>query len=153
MVRTAVACFALVVALGAGRATAETYVTVPVAEPPPVVVAVPPAVAPAARPPLVVNPPPVVTPAPRVGIKTPPGEVAVGPLYSAPDVHYGCERVWRCDSVVCEWRRGCWGVYGYMESPYYTTELSRRQWESHGWPEQTRHRYRHSRKRAKDSSK
>ena len=52
----------------------------------------------------------------------------------APYVRYGCRRVWRCDAQVCEWRRGCWGVYGYMEGPYYTIPLARSQWERHGWP-------------------
>ncbi len=51
-----------------------------------------------------------------------------------PEVRYGCKRIWRCDSVVCEWRRGCFGTYGYMEGPYYTLELAKRQWERHGWP-------------------
>jgi hypothetical protein len=51
-----------------------------------------------------------------------------------PEVRYGCKRVWRCDSVVCEWRRGCFGTYGYMEGPYYTLDLAKRQWERHGWP-------------------
>jgi hypothetical protein len=32
---------------------------------------------------------------------------------------------------VCEWRRGCWGVYGYVEGPYYTSEFAKRQWENH----------------------
>jgi hypothetical protein len=142
-------------ALGAGRAGAtDAYIGVPGAEPAPIIVAAPPPAVPTTRPPLVVNPPPVVAPAPRVVIKTPQGasEVAVGPLYSAPDVHYGCERIWRCDSIVCEWRRGCWGVYGYMEGPYYTTEVSRRQWENHGWPAPTRHRHKHTRKKAADSA-
>jgi hypothetical protein len=49
-------------------------------------------------------------------------------------VQYGCKRVWRCDTVVCEWRRGCWGVYGYMEGPYYTEELAKRQWARDGLP-------------------
>ena len=52
----------------------------------------------------------------------------------APYVRYGCRRIWRCDDQVCEWRRGCWGVYGYMEGPYYTIPLARSQWERHGWP-------------------
>jgi hypothetical protein len=56
------------------------------------------------------------------------------PVLPAPVVRYGCSRVWRCDSVICEWRRGCWGIYGYMEGPYYTLELAKRQWERHGWP-------------------
>lgn len=65
------------------------------------------------------------------------------PIRPAPTVRYGCSRVWRCDSVVCEWRRGCWGVYGYMEGPYYTLDLAKRQWERHGWPTppQERSRY------------
>jgi hypothetical protein len=56
------------------------------------------------------------------------------PVLPAPIVRYGCKRVWRCDAAVCEWRRGCWGIYGYMEGPYNTLELARRQWERHGWP-------------------
>jgi hypothetical protein len=56
------------------------------------------------------------------------------PLQGPPAVRYGCKRIWRCDAVVCEWRRGCWGTYGYMEGPYYTLELAKRQWERHGWP-------------------
>ena len=56
------------------------------------------------------------------------------PVMPAPIVRYGCKRIWRCDGVICEWRRGCWGVYGYMEGPYYTVELAQRQWERHGWP-------------------
>jgi hypothetical protein len=51
-----------------------------------------------------------------------------------PRVQYGCKRIWRCDKQVCEWRRGCWGIYGYMEGPYYSQELARRQWERDGWP-------------------
>ena len=56
------------------------------------------------------------------------------PTQPAPNVIYGCKRIWRCDSVVCDWRRGCWGVYGYMEGPYYNVDLAKRQWERHGWP-------------------
>lgn len=57
-----------------------------------------------------------------------------GPLAPRPRVQYGCKRVWRCDEQVCEWRRGCWGVYGYWEGPYYTSEFARRQWEKQGLP-------------------
>ncbi|MEA2984233.1 MAG: hypothetical protein QOD94_487 [Alphaproteobacteria bacterium] len=56
------------------------------------------------------------------------------PVMPAPVVRYGCSRIWRCDSVICEWRRGCYGVYGYMEGPYYTLPLAKRQYERHGWP-------------------
>ena len=56
------------------------------------------------------------------------------PIMPAPVVRYGCSRVWRCDSLICEWRRGCWGIYGYMEGPYHTLALAKRQWERHGWP-------------------
>jgi len=56
------------------------------------------------------------------------------PTQPAPNAIYGCKRIWRCDSVVCDWRRGCWGVYGYMEGPYYNVDLAKRQWERHGWP-------------------
>jgi hypothetical protein len=76
-------------------------------------------------------PPPVmVEPAPV------PDAVVVarpGPLLPPPEVRFGCQRVWRCDTTVCEWRRGCWGVYGYVEGPYYTPAFARRQWESHGF--------------------
>jgi hypothetical protein len=51
-----------------------------------------------------------------------------------PRVAYGCKRIWRCDKEVCEWRRGCWGVYGYIESPYYSQELAKRQWVRDGLP-------------------
>lgn len=66
------------------------------------------------------------------------------PIRPAPPIRYGCSRVWRCDSVICEWRRGCWGVYGYMEGPYYTLDLAKRQWERHGWPTPTQERSRYS---------
>jgi hypothetical protein len=56
------------------------------------------------------------------------------PTQPPPIVQFGCKRIWRCDAVVCDWRRGCWGTYGYMEGPYYTAELAKRQWERHGWP-------------------
>ena len=56
------------------------------------------------------------------------------PVMPAPVVRYGCSRIWRCDAVICEWRRGCYGIYGYMEGPYYTLPLARRQYERHGWP-------------------
>jgi len=59
-----------------------------------------------------------------------PGPATVVP----PRVAYGCKRIWRCDAQVCEWRRGCWGVYGYMEGPYYSVALARRQWQRDGWP-------------------
>jgi hypothetical protein len=51
-----------------------------------------------------------------------------------PEVAYGCKRVWRCDAQVCEWRRGCYGVYGYVEAPYYSKPLAQRQWEQQGLP-------------------
>jgi hypothetical protein len=51
-----------------------------------------------------------------------------------PGVAYGCKRVWRCDAQVCEWRRGCWGVYGYVEGPYFSVALARRQWTREGLP-------------------
>jgi hypothetical protein len=50
-----------------------------------------------------------------------------------PIVRFGCKRIWRCDSVVCDWRRACVGVYGYKEGPYYTEALARRHYERHGW--------------------
>ncbi len=51
-----------------------------------------------------------------------------------PGVAFGCKRVWRCDAQVCEWRRGCWGVYGYVEGPYYSVALAQRQWTREGLP-------------------
>ena len=60
-------------------------------------------------------------------------------------VRYGCTRVWRCNSVICEWRRGCWGVYGYMEGPYYNLDLAARQWDRHGWASPTEYKARSSR--------
>lgn len=56
------------------------------------------------------------------------------PVAPPPVVRYGCSRIWRCDAVICEWRRGCFGTYGYMEGPYYSLDLAKRQWERHGWP-------------------
>lgn len=56
------------------------------------------------------------------------------PVMPAPVTRYGCSRIWRCDSAICEWRRGCYGIYGYMEGPYYTLPLAKRQYERHGWP-------------------
>lgn len=83
----------------------------------------------AARTPVVVEQalPPGVPPPP------PPGVEATGPLMAPPAVRFGCQRVWRCDTTICEWRRGCWGVYGYLEGPYYTPSFARRQAEQHGW--------------------
>ena len=97
-------------------------------------------VVPAPPPPVVIEaPPPVVVevPPPMVAVGPPP---ITGPLAPPPRIRYGCQRVWRCDTTVCEWRRGCWGVYGYVEEPYYTTEFARRQWESQGLPRQGRPR-------------
>ncbi len=56
------------------------------------------------------------------------------PPVPPPVLRQGCSRVWRCDSVICEWRRGCWGTYGYMEGPYNNVQLAKRQFERHGWP-------------------
>ncbi len=90
---------------------------VKVAPQPPIVVAAPP-------------PPPaeVVVVAPETAIVVP------GPLVGPPTMPFGCRRVWRCDAQVCEWRRGCNGVYGYVEGPYYTKPLAMRQWERDGLP-------------------
>ena len=78
----------------------------------------------------------VAPPPPAVVTEVPPAEsvVIVEPRKPAPTQAYGCKRIWRCDAQVCEWRRGCWGIYGYMEGPYYTLSLARRQWERDGWP-------------------
>jgi hypothetical protein len=84
-----------------------------------------------------------------VSVAPPSGESTIiieqpSPIRSAPAIRYGCSRIWRCDSVICEWRRGCWGVYGYMEGPYYTLDLAKRQWERHGWPTPNNYRDRYS---------
>ena len=85
----------------------------------------------------------VRTAPPATVIAAPPGEVVVEatPLQPPPRVEFGCKRIWRCDAQVCEWRRGCWGIYGYVEGPYYTLSLARRQWERDGWPTPDRRRY------------
>jgi hypothetical protein len=77
----------------------------------------------------------IVTPVPK-HVKVKPA----GQATPRPDVAFGCKRIWRCDAQVCEWRRGCWGIYGYMEGPYYSLNLAQRQWERDGWP--TPHSYR-----------
>jgi len=81
---------------------------------------------------------PIVTEAPAVVVAPAiSGTIVIeqpSPVLPAPVVRYGCKRIWRCDSVICEWRRGCFGIYGYMEGPYYTLPLARRQYERHGWP-------------------
>ncbi len=64
----------------------------------------------------------------------PPPLTSPPPLITAPRVEYGCKRFWRCDTNVCEWRRGCWGVNGYVETPYYTPAYARRQYETYGLP-------------------
>lgn len=84
------------------------------------------------RAPVVVAPPPEptveVVEEPTFGI----GKMPVARAPEGPQIRYGCQRVWRCDAQVCEWRRGCRGVYGYVEGPYYTAAFAQRQWESHG---------------------
>jgi hypothetical protein len=81
----------------------------------------------------------IVTPAPVVAepvvvepVEAPAATIIV--TKPQPHVAYGCKRIWRCDKEVCEWRRGCWGVYGYVESPYYSQELAKRQWVRDGLP-------------------
>ena len=75
-----------------------------------------------------------------VAVKPGPGIAAPGAKHPRlatvvpPRVAYGCKRIWRCDKQVCEWRRGCWGVYGYVEGPYYSVALAQRQWERDGLP-------------------
>lgn len=77
-----------------------------------------------------------VTPSVRhsKGIVAPRARASALATIVPPRVAYGCKRIWRCDAQVCEWRRGCWGVYGYMEGPYYSVALAKRQWERDGWP-------------------
>ena len=85
----------------------------------------------------------VVVPAPAtVAVPPPVPTVIVPPAVAVPDTvvvtgvpvigpslkPYGCQRVWRCDAQVCEWRRGCNGIYGYVEGPYYNKPLAERQW-------------------------
>ncbi len=65
---------------------------------------------------------------PRSGIRIAPVSI------ERPQVVYGCRRIWRCDAEVCEWRRGCHGIYGYVEGPYYSLQLARRQWERDALP-------------------
>jgi hypothetical protein len=88
--------------------------------------------------------PPTVAPAPVLVVPAEPTIIVQeqAPLRPPHNVKYGCSRVWRCDSVICEWRRGCWGVYGYMEGPYYNVDLAKRQWERHGWATPTDYRTR-----------
>lgn len=80
----------------------------------PAVVALPPPV------PAVIVPPAVAVPDTVVVTGVP----VIGPSLKP----YGCQRVWRCDAQVCEWRRGCNGIYGYVEGPYYNKPLAERQW-------------------------
>src|SRR5215204_1475070 len=97
-----------------------------------------PALSYAADSPAIITRAPMVTEAPAVVVAPAISETIVieqpSPVLPAPVVRYGCKRIWRCDSVICEWRRGCFGIYGYMEGPYYTLPLARRQYERHGWP-------------------
>jgi hypothetical protein len=90
---------------------------------------------------VVVAPAPVVAEPVVVGPVGPPGPTIIV-TKPPPHVAYGCKRIWRCDKEVCEWRRGCWGVYGYVESPYYSQELARRQWVRDGLPGPTDKRVR-----------
>jgi hypothetical protein len=91
----------------------------------------------------VVAPGVVVAPIPAaVALPPPRPAVVVPPAVAVPDTvvvtgvpvigpslkPYGCQRVWRCDAQVCEWRRGCNGIYGYVEGPYYNKPLAERQW-------------------------
>lgn len=80
----------------------------------------------------------VATPAQAADVALKPGAAGAtqGRLATVvpPGVAYGCKRIWRCDKQVCEWRRGCWGVYGYVEGPYYSVALAQRQWERDGLP-------------------
>jgi hypothetical protein len=76
----------------------------------------------------------IAPPEPAVAVEEPHAVETTKPLKPPPHVAYGCKRVWRCDAEVCEWRRGCWGVYGYMEGPYYNEPLAKRQYQRDGWP-------------------
>jgi hypothetical protein len=82
---------------------------------------------------VVVTPAPVVI-EPVVVEPVAPAGATVIVTKAPPHVAYGCKRIWRCDHEVCEWRRGCWGVYGYVESPYYSQDLAKRQWVRDGLP-------------------
>lgn len=79
---------------------------------------------------------------PRAAAEYSPATVAEPIAVPEPKIQYGCQRIWRCDTMVCEWRRGCHGIYGYMEGPYYTQALAKRQWERHGWPTPSKERAR-----------
>lgn len=95
-------------------------------------------VAPSPHPRTVVIPPgpaEVVAPPPATAVVVPPAVaipdkvvVTGGPVIGPSLVPYGCRRVWRCDAQVCEWRRACNGIYGYVEGPYYSKPLAVRQW-------------------------
>jgi len=91
---------------------------------------------------------PAVTVAPAVAASPAVSETIVitepSPIMPAPVVRHGCSRIWRCDAVICEWRRGCYGIYGYMEGPYYTLPLAKRQYERHGWPTERRTNFSYS---------
>lgn len=90
------------------------------------------------------SPGPVITAAPVPSAESTVIIPQASPIRPAPVVRYGCSRIWRCDSVICEWRRGCYGIYGYMEGPYHNLDLAKRQWERHGWPTPSDYRSRHS---------
>ena len=82
-----------------------------------------------AAPAVVALPPPVPTVIVPPAVAVPDTVVVTGVPVIGPSLKpFGCQRVWRCDAQVCEWRRGCNGVYGYVEGPYYNKPLAERQW-------------------------
>jgi hypothetical protein len=117
MVARGIILAGLLAALGAAAAQAgDRTVVAPgvVVAPIPAAVALPPPR------PAVIVPPAVAVPDTVVVTGVP----VIGPSLKP----YGCQRVWRCDAQVCEWRRGCNGIYGYVEGPYYNKPLAERQW-------------------------
>jgi hypothetical protein len=113
-----------------GAQAADGAVTIAPAPSPRVISAQPPAVivdpgVPAA----VAVPPPVPAVIVPPAVAVPDTVVVTGVPVIGPSLKpYGCQRVWRCDAQVCEWRRGCNGIYGYVEGPYYNKPLAERQW-------------------------
>jgi len=122
---------ALLAALGStGAQAADGAVTIAPASSPRVVSAQPPAIiVDQAAPAVVALPPPVPTVIVPPAVAVPDTVVVTGVPVIGPSLKpFGCQRVWRCDAQVCEWRRGCNGVYGYVEGPYYNKPLAERQW-------------------------
>jgi hypothetical protein len=122
---------ALLAAFGSsGAHAADGAVTIAPASSPRAVSAQSPAIiVDQAAPAVVALPPPVPTVIVPPAVAVPDTVVVTGVPVIGPSLKpFGCQRVWRCDAQVCEWRRGCNGVYGYVEGPYYNKPLAERQW-------------------------